>query len=279
MIQKTKITNMTGKGRNVTWIGKRGQWLDGYETAIVDGAYPTACRNDATANLMEEEIKAGMIRISLITDIATEQPDDAVLVAAAPVAGAGSAPEVVVDPEPAAEEVDSGVEETDAEKLTRIARGDSLQDEIQGELAQQVSEQPFVKVDPNQKQQTIALDGEQPEVPKTKPMFGQEQVPETQADSSGPIKENVVTVQDDGSVKETPVKAAPARKRTAPSKGQAKKATKAAPKGQAKKATKAKPKGQAKKATKAAPKGRAKKATKTTTKGRKPAGGRKKTSK
>ena len=73
---KTKITNLQGTGRTLAWVGRRSTWIDGFETIIVEGAYPTACTKKGMAELMQAEVQAGKIKVALVTNMTVIALDD-----------------------------------------------------------------------------------------------------------------------------------------------------------------------------------------------------------
>lgn len=74
IILQTMITNKLEQGRTVRWAGKRGLFLPGNESVIVDEAYPTACRNPSSVKQLENEIEQGLVELTIITNLNTAKP-------------------------------------------------------------------------------------------------------------------------------------------------------------------------------------------------------------
>ena len=69
IMQCTLVTNNLKQDRHVRWIGKRGVYLKGGESAIVEGAYPTACRSAGVQTDMEHEISTGRASAVIVTNL------------------------------------------------------------------------------------------------------------------------------------------------------------------------------------------------------------------
>jgi hypothetical protein len=74
LILQTMVTNKLEQGRTLRWAGKRGVYLEGGESRIIEGAYPTACRNNQGIKAMESEIAQGLIEVKLVTNIDVVKP-------------------------------------------------------------------------------------------------------------------------------------------------------------------------------------------------------------
>jgi hypothetical protein len=74
IILQTMITNKLKQARTLRWAGKRGVHVNGESSVIVDGAYPTACRNPTSVKDLEAEVDAGWVDITLITNLNTAKP-------------------------------------------------------------------------------------------------------------------------------------------------------------------------------------------------------------
>jgi hypothetical protein len=90
MVLKTRLTNISGRDRNYRWAGVRGLYLAPGQIVEVDGAYPTACRNDACKQEMQSDVDLKLVKVVLITDMEVEAPS--VL---------QPTPKIVVNPNPA----------------------------------------------------------------------------------------------------------------------------------------------------------------------------------
>ena len=74
IILQTMITNKLKQDRTLRWAGKRGVHVKGESSVIVDGAYPTACRNPSSVKDLEAELTEGWTDITLITNLNTAKP-------------------------------------------------------------------------------------------------------------------------------------------------------------------------------------------------------------
>ena len=72
MLLQTRIKNHLG-ARVVRWVDRTGIWLDQEQEAIVDGAYPTACRDVASRKQMKFEMDTKAVSICLLTNIPTKR--------------------------------------------------------------------------------------------------------------------------------------------------------------------------------------------------------------
>jgi hypothetical protein len=72
IIMQTKIENLLNQSRRLNWAGNKSVYLPGKGTVIVDGAYPTACKNPRFVKQLESEISQGWIKLTIITNLATE---------------------------------------------------------------------------------------------------------------------------------------------------------------------------------------------------------------
>jgi hypothetical protein len=170
--QKTKITNLKGIGRSLTWVSK-GQWLAGYETVIVEGAYPTACKTPGAALLMEAEVRGGLIKVALISELPVESPE---IVPSTPVVPVPApTPKLIVAPK--AKVKVPPVEDLDP--LLEAARNEAAQASLKTDILNKLDKQVFVEATHETFQDPISLDGSLglPEL-ETVPMFGPEKVSE-----------------------------------------------------------------------------------------------------
>jgi hypothetical protein len=74
IIHKTLVTNKLNTGRTYRFFGKRGLYLGPKESKIVDGIYPSACRNPGSIVDLENTIAAGHIEIEIITNLPVRRP-------------------------------------------------------------------------------------------------------------------------------------------------------------------------------------------------------------
>jgi hypothetical protein len=74
IIQQTMIENLLDQDRKFRWAGKMGQSIKAGEAVIVEGAYPTACRNRQSRNQMEAALRQGLVRVTIISNLPTAKP-------------------------------------------------------------------------------------------------------------------------------------------------------------------------------------------------------------
>lgn len=114
MILKTRLTNLLDRARNIKWIDKHGIYLGPGESRIIEGAYPTACRNDACRKEMASELGAKGVSVTLITDLPVEAPKNneerRIRVS----------PDSITAPLPQKETVDTGVSENVPEYKPKV---------------------------------------------------------------------------------------------------------------------------------------------------------------
>jgi len=107
IVLQTMITNLLAQDRTVNWVGTRGLHIAAGKSAIVDGAYPTLCRNRQATKCMESDLEQGWVAVTLVTNLQVAQP----------AGGAGShpIPEAVkpVDPPVAPEAPEADTDNTD----------------------------------------------------------------------------------------------------------------------------------------------------------------------
>jgi hypothetical protein len=72
IIMKTQIENLLQQSRRLNWAGNKSVYLPGKGTVVVDGAYPTACKNPRFAKQLESEIAQGWIKLTIITNLETK---------------------------------------------------------------------------------------------------------------------------------------------------------------------------------------------------------------
>ena len=82
IILQTMITNKTGQTRKMPFLGNKGVFVGGNQAVIIEGAYPSSCKNDAQRKAMTYEYENGLIDIAIITSLKVM----------APIAKAGSVP-------------------------------------------------------------------------------------------------------------------------------------------------------------------------------------------
>jgi len=85
IILKTRITNLTDKERGLTWAPVR---IPAKGTVELEGAYPTACRRPCMSSTMDAEIKAGWVKVELITNLPCVPLQQATVTVLAPAAPA-----------------------------------------------------------------------------------------------------------------------------------------------------------------------------------------------
>lgn len=73
MIQKTKITNSFNEERMLKWAGHAGIAVGPLESIILEGAYPSACRDKKAREIFEYEYNKGMFKAVLITDMSVSR--------------------------------------------------------------------------------------------------------------------------------------------------------------------------------------------------------------
>jgi len=78
MILKTKVMNLKEETIKCKWIGIAGMEIPAGEFVILEGAYPTACTNKRQIEKMNVEIGMGMVKVSLVTDMNVECPEEEV---------------------------------------------------------------------------------------------------------------------------------------------------------------------------------------------------------
>ena len=76
MITKTLITNHTNTARNISWT-KPPVYVPAKGSVIVDGFYPSAHHRAAMQNMLVAEVKSGATTLTVITDLKTMTPDQA----------------------------------------------------------------------------------------------------------------------------------------------------------------------------------------------------------
>lgn len=70
---KTVITNTLHTGRSIRWAGI---WLDGGETAVLDGAYPYSSNFRKAEQAFDAEVESGAIEVMYVTDFETMTEDE-----------------------------------------------------------------------------------------------------------------------------------------------------------------------------------------------------------
>ena len=74
IIHQTLVTNKLNSGRTYRFLDTRGLYLGPRESKIIDGLYPSACRNPNSIKDLEACIDAGFIEIELITNLPVRRP-------------------------------------------------------------------------------------------------------------------------------------------------------------------------------------------------------------
>jgi len=69
MILQTQVKNNVDATRNLRWAGVKGVSIAPGETIIIDGGYPTACRNNQCVKQLQAELDQELIEVSLVTDM------------------------------------------------------------------------------------------------------------------------------------------------------------------------------------------------------------------
>lgn len=69
MIQQTKIINNLNEERILKWAGKAGVSIEPMGTVVLEGAYPSQCRDKKAAEIFEYEYENGMVKATIITDM------------------------------------------------------------------------------------------------------------------------------------------------------------------------------------------------------------------
>jgi len=85
IILKTRITNLTDKPRGLTWAPVQ---LPAKGSVELEGAFPTACRRPCMASTMDAEIKAGWVKVELVTNLPCVPLQQATVTVSAPAAPA-----------------------------------------------------------------------------------------------------------------------------------------------------------------------------------------------
>lgn len=79
MVLKTQIKNNSNTTRNLRWAGVKGVSIAPNETVMLEGAYPTACRNQACISQFMHEFSSKLIDVVLVTDLPVNTPDNVVV--------------------------------------------------------------------------------------------------------------------------------------------------------------------------------------------------------
>jgi hypothetical protein len=74
IILQTMITNKLEQTRKLSYLGQRGIVAPGKKAIIVEGAYPTSCRNAQQRKCMEYEYENGMIDITIVSNLKIMEP-------------------------------------------------------------------------------------------------------------------------------------------------------------------------------------------------------------
>lgn len=120
VILKTKITN-NNNGRNLSYIGESGLWLEKGETQLIDGAYPSACRNEQCQADMQAELDARFIEVKLVTNLPIEKKKESYRF----VRPAKTDKPVDVTPEPAAQAFVDNAQKTKEKPSKTVVAGDN----------------------------------------------------------------------------------------------------------------------------------------------------------